>query len=280
MIDKEAIDALSKADAIRAAESAMAGAFNSDAATALPNDFQIHDLEKFMPARRRMRGKMHTTSLQSFGDYVVARADLGATVFVKPIEMKAAAVLNMGNMLTPGHCDHVAVLAFQATAAYVAMRNLVKYGEITQRKLAEFMEDHYESIQCLDVDGNYMVTKHAIAAVRNITIEALAKADASQGQLSAERSSFESVKASSKAGAMPVWIEFRCVPYMDLPERVFRMRLGIAAGEKAPRITLVIQKAEQHTEEMGQEACAVVAKAIKGDTLSNDIPVLIGEFAS
>lgn len=279
MFDKEAIETLSKADAIRAADAAMSGGFNTDGTVALPNDFQVHDLEKFMPARRRMRGKMHTTSLQSFADYVLARADLGATVFVNPTEMKAAAVLNMGNAEKPGHCDHIAVLAFQATAAYVAMRNLVNFGDITQRKLAEFMEDHYDSLQCLDVDGNYMITKHAIAAVRNITIEALAKADASEGQLSAERSSFESVKASSKAGAMPVWIEFLCVPYMDLSLRTFRMRLGIVAGDKAPRITLAIQNAEQHTEQMGQEACAVVAMTIKVDA-PTAIPVLIGGFTA
>lgn len=277
MIDKDAIAALSKADAIRAASEAMSTGFVEGGPVALPDSFKLHNLEPYLVNRTRMRGKMHTTSLQSFADYVVARADLGATVFVKPIEMKAAAVLNMGNIDMPGHCDHVAVLAFQATAAYMAMRNLVNYGDITQRKLAEFMEDHYESLQCIDADGNYMMTKHAIAAVRNITIEALAKADASEGQLSAERSSFESVKASSKAGTMPVWIEFNCAPYMDLPERAFRMRLGIAAGEKAPRITLAIQNAEQHIEDMGQQACAAVARAIKSEP--TPIPVLIGEFA-
>jgi uncharacterized protein YfdQ (DUF2303 family) len=74
MIDKDAIQALQKADSILAAASSLLNAINpiqnQDKGTyglaALPDDFKLHDLESKLDNRRRARGRMETRDIDSF----------------------------------------------------------------------------------------------------------------------------------------------------------------------------------------------------------------------
>lgn len=275
MFDKEAIQALSKADAINAAVNALDSAINGgDGAAALPEDFRIHDFEGYMPTRRRARGVMTTEALGDFATYTAAHAEAGATVFVDQNAMRATAVLNLGTPEKPGHADNCARYAPPYLAAYGAMLQL-NGRPLSQQDAAEFLEDwpgYWSAIH----DGEAMSNPGAvIAAVRNITIEALRKAESSVGQLSASNSLIDQIKATSGANKLPTHIYFKCVPYIGFNDRMFVLRLSIHTGEKAPSLKLRIVNREQHLEELGQELAEKVRQAI-GDTL----PVHLGAYTA
>lgn len=278
MFDKSAIDTLAQATAINQASATVVMALDdTNGAAALPDNFALHDLEKFMPTRRRARGAMSTSSVSDFAAYVGQHAQTGSTVFVSHKVMAAVAVLDLGTTDAPGHAEHRATITPDMTAAYTAMRNIAQGRALEQGTVAEFLEDWAPHIKCADEAGP-IVLKHAVAAVRKITVEGLRKVEASEEQLSASKSSFESVKATSTQ-PLPTLIEFRCVPYHGFTERTFSLRLGIRTTDK-PAITLRIINSELHDEEMAQELANRVKLAVSSELGEVQCPVLIGEYAS
>lgn len=273
MFDKDAIDAITKAAAIEQAANAVTYAIKSDGFVALPDNFTAHDLEKFMPVRRRARGVMGTSSTEAFAAYVGEHKEPGCTVFVSHKFMSATAVLDMGTPEAPGHAGNLAHLSPKSTAAYQALQAIVGRAAIDQKTAAEFLEDWSTCLRCFDGD-TLLENKHAIAAVRSITIEGLKKVESNEEQLSASRSSFESVKATSRT-ALPTRIEFFCEPYMGFAGRIFAMRLGIRTGGNEPALTLRVISQEKHDEEMAAELGNKVTTAIGGTC-----PVLIGEYSA
>lgn len=271
MIDKDTLEAMSQGPAIDAAARALP---NTAGVLALPNNFQTHDLEKFLPLRRRARGAMATSVIEHFAQYVGAHAEAGASIFVDPDKMTATAVLNLGTPTEPGHADNTATFSPKATAAYKALC-AVAFGQAkTQQAIAEFLEDWAEFVKCFHADAE-MEHKYAVAAVRKVTIESLSRIESTEEQLSASRSAFDQVKATSGTGVLPTRFEFACVPYVGIAERTFGMRLAILTDGKAPTITLRIIKAEEHAEKMAEELVGKVAAAI-----ANQAAVLIGSYSA
>lgn len=268
MFDKESIQELSKAEAITAASNAVADALHD--IVSLPGDFSVHDLEKYMVHRRRLRGSMKTSVVADFAGYVASNAEEGASVFVDPDTMSATAVLNLGTPSIPGHADNIAVLALRKTAAFTALGAVAGGAALTQVLVAEFLEDWSPAIRCRHGDTE-IGTKPAIAAVRSITIEGLKRVQNNEQQLSASKSAFESVEAKADE-LLPTFIDFTTEPYHGLSVRTFTMRLAIRTGDK-PAIVLRIVKAEQHAEEMATELADLVRKAIEGGR-----PVLLGAY--
>lgn len=275
MFDKEAIEKLSQAEAISAAnESLSLGITQTDGPTAcaLPSDFNLHDLEKFQQCRRRARGTMTTSSVPAFAEYVKTHAEVGTTCFIEQDKMNAVAVLNLGDPAVPGHADNRAVLVPKQTAAYLSLKNVAHGRGITQKEAAEFLEDWPGMAECFN-DADKLTVPKAIAAIRKITIEGLKKLESAEQSLSASKSTFESVTASSTE-TLPTFIYFKCVPFHGLAERTFVLRLGILTGGAAPAIALRVINAEQHDEEMAAELAQLVTAAI-GDAA----PVLVGAYS-
>lgn len=270
MFDKDAIIQLAKAEAITAAN-AVAAIDVTDNAIALPNDFELHDLEKYMPDRRRLRGAMTTSAIADFAEYVAGNLEPGAVAFVDQRQMAAVAVLNHGTPLKPGHADNTATLSLLQTAPYRALGAVAGGQPRTQQQIAEFMEDWQHLITCIR-DTEVLEVRKGIAAVRSITIEALNKLGGEVQQLSESRTTFEKVEAKSDHG-LPTIIKFKTVPYHGLAERTFDMRLGIQTGGPKPAITLRIINAEQHAEDMADELANLVRSALDGS-----LPVLLGSY--
>lgn len=269
MLNQEAIKELTKATAIQAAEKALTA--QVDTLVALPDDFKVHDLENYLSSRRRARGSMHTSVIEDFAVYVTAHKEEGAAVFVDIDSMSAVAVLNLGTPEEPGHTDNRAKLKLRQTAPYNALIAHASGGSLGQAKVAEFLEDWQDHIACFNDEGQVTVPK-AIAAVRKLTIESMRKLETSEQSLSASRSAFESIQATS-ADPLPTFIHFLCVPYAGLSERSFQIRLGVQTGGDKPSIVLRMVKAEQHDEEMVNELADLVRTALQGT-----LPVLIGEY--
>lgn len=288
MIDKEAIKELKQAEDISAAVGAVAMALGRDELTdtrgvaALPSEFNILDLEKYLPIRRRARGAMETDDLASFASYTHQHAESGATVFVDPDKMAARAVLNLGEPDVPGHADNVAVLGSKRTAAYTAMLSICS-GTSKQATASEWLEDWTQHIKCYA--GNDPVANGvAVQSVRNLTIEEFRKMESTVEQLSSTLSAFESVKAGSKT-ALPTMIYFTCAPYAGFLDRTFVIRLGVLTGDNKPALTLRVIKFEEHQQEMAQEMAERVRNAINPSDkavgeFDAQIPVLVGSYAA
>jgi uncharacterized protein YfdQ (DUF2303 family) len=272
MFDKEAIEALQYGGGIKEANEAIHGQVDSGV-IAMPEHFKTLDLETYMQVRRRARGVMTTHALSDFATYTKAHAEEGATVFVDADEMSATAVLNLGTAADPGHTDNRAKVQLKRTAAYVALKAHASGQAISQLKAAEFLEDWTGYVQCFNDRGAITLPK-AIAAVRKLSIESMRKLESSEQSLSASKSAFESVQATS-AEPIPTTIYFDCEPYYGLESRQFVLRLGVLTGGDKPAISLRIVKQELHDEEMANEFADLAR-----DALGSALPVLIGAYAS
>lgn len=269
------IEALKANQAITAADFAVGAAVAPGASgfIALPDDFTTHDLEKLLPNRRRARGNMTSAYVQPFADYATSYAGPGAAVFVDASEMKAKAVLDLGTKESPGHAENIATLAPAKTAAYAALLAINGRAQ-SQQALAEFFEDWSGLVKLIfHNEGGEIPAGKALAAVRRITIESARKVDSEEKQLSANRTAFESVQATSQE-PLPTTTLFTCQPYPDLAERTFALRLSILTTGNTPQLVLRIQNLEAHTEAMGNELAGLVSAAIGGK-----LPVLLGSYA-
>jgi uncharacterized protein YfdQ (DUF2303 family) len=272
MFDKEAIETMQSGAAIDQAKGAVADALKDRAVVAIPDNFTTHDLENYMPMRRRARGVMETRVIKDFAGYTKAHAETGACVFVDADNLSATAVLNLGTPEKPGHTDNRAKLQPKKTAAYAALKQHANGQAMKQATAAEFLEDWAERMQFFNDSGAITAPK-AIAALRKLTIESMRKLESSEQSLSASRSAFESVQATS-VDPIPTVIYFNCVPYADLKERQFVLRLGVQTGGDKPMVVLRVIKQEAHDEEMANELADLVR-----DALNKTVPVMLGSYS-
>jgi uncharacterized protein YfdQ (DUF2303 family) len=276
MFDKEAVIKLQEGASISQAQGAMMISSSTKDTVALPSDFKVHDLEKYLPTRRRARGNMQTESLKDFASYFANHKEEGATVFVDQDKMRAVGVLNLGMPGAPGHADNTGTLSMVPTPAYDAFRDVCNGGARTQGQVAEWLEDWQDLIRCYHVGAEDMPSpelriQSAIAAVRNITIDSARKVESEEGQLSASKGSFESVKASSKH-TLPTHIHLRTEAYAGMLQRVFIIRLGILTGGDKVSLSLRPVKMEEHKQEMAEEFAEMVRTNLIG------APVLVGRY--
>lgn len=276
MFDKDTLTALQESQAIQSAAACIANSALAKDIVALPSDYKVHDLEQFLPERRRARGVMSTNSLAAFAGYTKQHAEPGASVFVDQDAMAATSVLNLGSPAEPGHADNRAKLSLKKTAAYSALLNVATGQGHKQVTVAEFLEDWPDEVSCFNEAGPITNTK-AIAAVRRLTIESMRKLESSEQSLSATRSAFESVQATS-ADPIPTTVVFKCVPYAELAERLFSIRLSIQTGGTNPTISLRVIKAEEHAEQMAEELAVMIENEFENGEIE-PIPVMLGTYS-
>jgi uncharacterized protein YfdQ (DUF2303 family) len=242
-----------------------------------PAGINLWDLEKYRDCRRRMTGTLLTDDLASFDNYITTlSADRqGTRIFVHPDSMTAACVINFGSNDEPGHCDHLAKFAPEATAQYKALMKVAKpdTGRITQKGAAEWCEDYSHSIEFLGADNETIEPAKAIKAIRNIKVEHSAKAQSGVGNFSSEKSLLESTKVDTSEG-LPHYLAYTCAPRAVLSERKFVIRLGVGANAGETVFTMQIVRFEQHIMEMAQELADIVREKM------GSLPVLIGSFVT
>ncbi|MEG2047015.1 MAG: DUF2303 family protein [Comamonas sp.] len=239
-------------------------------AAAIPDDFKVEDLERFMPTRRRASGTMSTPYINDFVEYTRSHKQDGCCIFVNADEMHATAVLDLGSPDKPGHCDSKARLVLKPTAAFAALKKFMNMGQ-TQRAMAEWLEDWAPILTAKTAETPIELPK-AIAAVRNISIEAIAKSNNEEQALSSQRSAFESVTVKGDKDTLPTHITVKCKPYPELGEREFVMRLSVTTDGK-PVMTLRPMGWEELIEQMATEFAGDIRASIE-----NTLPVLIGTY--
>lgn len=270
MFTKDTLELLQQAKAIAQAND-DAGA-TERGLVALPETFKLQDLEQYLTYRRRARGNFSTPFVASFARYLINHADMNnTTVFVDPQKLGAVAVLNLGTSEAPGHADNTATLDLQLSAPYQALLRAAR-GPLSQRVLAEWMEDWAPHIKCSDEAGDIDLRK-AIGAVRRISIESMRKQESEQQSLSETRSALESVKATSK-DPLPTRIQFSCQPAAELSMRTFEARVSISTSGNDPTLTLHLIRTEEHAEQMSEE----LLERIKSELAEQALPIVIGTY--
>lgn len=281
-MDKSAIEAIREADATATTQAAVDAAMDVNtlcSIVAAPAGYVLHDLEKSLQTRRRMRGVMRTQSLADFVAFVLSYAQPGGAVFIDPKALEAHAVLNLGTFHEPGHADNLAILKAEPTAAFKAL-HAATASAMTQMVAAEFVEDWSDCVRCFSAPDKLIPTHQAIAAIRKLTIESLRKVESDQQSLRATTSTFEDVQAKS-ADPLPVQVVFKCQPAVFLAPREFVLRFGVLTGGKEPAIVLRMSKREEHEQAMAEEMQGLLAKGFSAKPAEEgraDVVVAIGSY--
>ncbi|CDN87379.1 hypothetical protein BN948_01801 [Hydrogenophaga intermedia] len=146
-----------------------------------------------------------------------------------------------------------------------------------QQAMVEFFEDWIDYCKFMSEEYLALDPRHAIAALRHLTIETARKAESKVGNLSAEASAFERVKADSP-DMIPVFIEFTTVPYLHLQSHTFKLRLAIhTPNDKAPQIGLQIRNLEEKKQEMAEEFVELARSCLRFE--APQLPVMVGSYA-
>lgn len=242
--------------------------------TAIPNDYTLHDLEKYLPAPERFRGRYCTSSLADFVAYVKQHGGEG---FIEDAasgdKLSAVAFHNMGEKDAPGHADWRSELTIRPTAAYAAML-AIEVKPLVQRDLVDWLEDWADHVEAFGADpGNYKPWAEALAAIRKITVATKREDSSAHGDLRQARSAMEEVEARAEQG-IPGGFRFKCEPYQGLASRTFILRLSVRTGGDVPLLVLRIMQREAAKEAIVNEFKEVLLREV------GDAAVLrIGSFA-
>ena len=251
---------------------------------AIHQDYNVADLEQFQEGRNRARGLLKTPSFEDFKSYVLSAEPkhnedgaitlLGAPVFVDHKNVSATAILNFAlKGFSQGHCDHKALLQLEPTVVWSKL-NALKDRKLSQRDFAVFLEDWVSVLEITDATGNVIGGAQALAAVRNMKIDATVSADHSVGNMSESRSRFDQVEARSKEEFTPAYFKIRDSAYFGLDERLIVLRLVINTNDDKPVFSIQIVKEELLLDEIIQDFKAKVIELLP------DNPVRIGTFTA
>lgn len=238
---------------------------------ALPETVKLHNLERYQSGRSRFRGTLSTQSLADFSNYVIDRNSTDAQGFINQDAMLCEVFFNLGDESAPGHADDTAILRLKPTAAYVALQQLAG-KKLSQKELAEWMEDWRNNLTAEDSGGDTLSMIQAIAAVRNITIKASAERTSAEGNFHANRSSMDAIEAASQ-DTLPAKLHFNIVPFEGLGQRVFTLALSVLTGEEKPALKPRWVGEEQQREEIAKEFKTVLTTEVGGSAT-----LLIGSF--
>lgn len=216
----------------------------------VPSTMTVRDLESFLPTRRRFRGVFTTAYAKHFVAYIKAAGYGAPPVFVDADNAAAVCVLDFGDPGEPGHCDHVAKLKLHPTALWSAVLE-IRGRPVTQRYLAEWLEDWRHYLVPVDAVNVPIDIAKAIAAVRKIDIKATAQQGSEVGTMSETRSALAKVEASSTEG-LPARFHVKVKPYAELPMRDAALELSVITGDE-PRLKLRMIAFEEHIEEIGED---------------------------
>lgn len=222
---------------------------------ALPENFNLHALEQFMPTRNQFRGVLKTTNIEEYVKYCLNYEQEGTQCFVDATDMKASSIFDLGTQALPGHCRHKAELILKRTADYQAVLSID--GERNNQKaLAEWVEDYAANLMVFSSDGEIIPAETASAAIRNMKFEHKRGAESNVEDFSASQSEYESIAVRTKEEfPMPAVLKFTCEPYNGLPERTFEMRMSTIGNEI---LILRIKKLDLHIEEMAEQFKSII----------------------
>lgn len=244
----------------------------TDQAAVLPDDVELHDLEKFHPTRRRPQGRFQTTSISNFAKFV---ADFGhqdnSVVFINTEELLAKCIIDAFDGEDQLHCEFNALHFPQKTAAFLAITNIINERK-KQRETAEWMEDWAAHIVPLNQKGEPYPIGQCISAIRCIDVEQLRTMGNEEQSLRTERTALERTSISS-VEQLPSAILFTCTPFSEMSPREIKLRVSFIAGDGTPKVVLTWPLEDQEMENIAEEYQQLIEKH-----LPQNIKTYIGSF--
>lgn len=275
-LDKEAITLLQQSETLKNLSSEIHDKKTLVPLVAVPDGFSVTSLERYMSFRVRFRGKMHTSVIPSFVDYVKNESfQAGSHCFLDAEKMQAINIFNFGGGADAGHCDYSAVLQLEKTAEYKALLNF-DGAKLDQKDFAEFLEDWADYITCENENGDTMSLARAISAVRRITVQASVKADSEQRNFSSEKSALESISINAE-NALPSKLFFECSPYLGLESHNFALRVSALTSRDKPMLVARIVRHEQAQQKFAKDFCSMLVELFEQSEIN--APVTIGQFS-
>ncbi len=275
MIQKEAIDKLISTGNAPLFLEQLKTADTQSQLIALPKEYSITDLECYQEHRNNLRGSFSTNIIEEFIEYakVYAKTE-GSAVFVETERMRGVAIFDIGTEEKPLHLNHSASIELKKTAPYQTLLGANK-NVMDQRSLAEWIEDYGDYLTPYGAGGAAIEVKKAIEAIRILKFERTTGSDREVQQFAASQSEYERVATKTKEDLqIPAGFVFKCVPYLDLEERRFDMRLSIIRNE---RLILTIKRLEEIQEEITIEFKDKLVEAQKAGGIT--APVYVGTFS-
>lgn len=285
MLDKTAIQELKQDAGAAQANKDLQQAFDkfgSDAAilpvVVMPDDCTTLSFEKHLQFRTRFRGGFKTHVPGQFAAYCAHYSKLyesmDSQVFIDSDSMSAKAILNLGDLMTPGHCDHDAVIQCRKNAAFKAMESVCN-RRLSQMELSDFIEDWKNNIAVMGQTNKEMLHGVAVTAVRKATVETVRAIESEVGDFENSASVSERRAAKNKDD-LPKLITFTCAPYDSFKERVITLRVGMNTGNDVPTFALRIVAEEELRESLTNEF-----KDILIDELTETaFKVFVGNFSA
>lgn len=244
---------------------------------ALPNNFDLKNIEGLMEQRNRFRGTFKTSSIHDFIAYTESQVLDSAEMFVDHTgRMEAVAIFDVGDADVPLHCEHRAIYKPKPTAVFAAISSIAELDNLSQRELTDFIEDWLEDVKLVCDEGDTELRPaQAIASIRSVTVEARSSQTHSEGNFSASRSAMDEVEARSAVDRLPDFLVFEVSPYEGFEKQTIYLRVSLFTGSEKPSFKLRWVGKEAQLEEIGEE---LVTKLQEG--LPEDLAVYKGEFSS
>ena len=240
----------------------------------IPKDYKIADIEHLQPGRYRFRGQLSTGFISDFNNYIKARIDdhpreehwFPYPIMVNGNNMSAKAFFNLGCESDPGHGDDTAILTLETNPPLVSLREICG-KRLSQLELAAWLEDWANYLKAENSDDEIIDIKHAINAVRKITIEQARSATSEAGNLAASRSIMESVDANNDK-TLPAYFTLNCNPYQGFEPRDFKIELSVITSEDKPLLKLRIVREEDINLEISEEFKELIEKEFEPNQAS------------
>ena len=236
----------------------------------LPNNMQLHSLEKHNATRNNFRAKFSTYNFDSLIAYAKTHEQDGAQCFIDEKSLGAEIVFDVGNREKPLHAQHRALLKMEKTAAFKALCDF-QGSKCDQREFSDWLEDWADYITAYTDAEEKMLLTNAVQAVRKITLDYARNEEHEVGDFAASKSAMESVEAKSKL-QLPKYFVFNTHTYKGLDSQAFTLRLSVLTGGNAPVLVARLIKAEQIQEAIAKEFADKLTHAL-ADT---EIKVNIG----
>lgn len=276
-MDKQAIELIQQSTTTELLNNSIWGileAANPDMAGAvLPRDFELVDLEQYMPRKRSFRGEFTSSIIDEAVTYTEVMAMPDSRCFIDMENMAAKFIFDFGSNLTPLHGDNTGLLKLKKTAPYIQIITVNQQAR-GQREMAEWIEDNIDYLGFVNANGEEINASAVLAAVRNVTIDALKQVNSTEGDWASERTAMEKISIQDTDN-LPKFMTFTCNPYQGLEIRDISCRFSFTTSSDNVGFQLKIVNFERLQEELADEFKSTLASKLD----KSEVAVSIGNFS-
>ncbi|ENX03798.1 hypothetical protein F900_00688, partial [Acinetobacter modestus] len=203
----------------------------------IPNDFNVHSLEKFNQHRDRFRGRFSTSAIAAFIEYIQDRAVTGVKSFISTKNgLSAETIFNIGDETSPGHGDDKALLVLEKAPEFEALIS-IDGSRFSQRDLIDWLDDWADFVKPHDDNGEVGLEK-ALRAIRNVKIGRSRDVDSDVRDMGHKLSVTEAAEAEGVVEGLPTHFILTTESYKGLPVEEIKISFRISTKDDVPTFVL------------------------------------------